>query len=261
MRSAKLSTVLIVLVLFTGMALIGGCNGPLTDAKRQNQVQQQHISELESQLSAAQAQLDQCKRKLASAEQTGGVEVDALRQKIAALEGDLAKKEELIKSMQAKLMGLTPLPVELNTALEDLAKQHSDMIEFDPNHGLVKFKSDLLFEKGSDQVTSAADGAIKALCGILNSDTAKEFYIIVAGHTDDIPIKRAQTQMQHPSNWYLSSHRAISVLNSLQTCGVAPERLSTRGFGEYRPIAPNAPNKGGNPKNRRVEIYIVPKGT
>jgi chemotaxis protein MotB len=59
----------------------------------------------------------------------------------------------------------------------------------------------------------------------------------------------------------LSSHRAISVLNSLQNCGVVPERLSTRGFGEYRPIAQNAPNKGGNPKNRRVEIYIVPAGT
>jgi chemotaxis protein MotB len=261
MRSVKLSTVLIVLALFSGTAFIGGCNGQMTDVKRQNQVQQQRIAELESQLSAAQMQLDQLKRKLESCEKTGGVEVDALRQKIAALEEDMTKKEELIKSMQAKLMGLTPLPVELNTALEDLAKQHSDMIEFDPNHGLVKFKSDLLFEKGSDQVTTSATEAIKALCGILNNDQAKTFHIIVAGHTDDIPIKKAQTLMQHPSNWYLSSHRAISILNSLQTCGIAPERLSTRGFGEYRPIAPNAPNKGGNPKNRRVEIYIVPAGT
>ena len=72
------------------------------------------------------------------------------------------------------------------------------MIEFDPNHGLVKFKSDLLFEKGSDQVTTAADDAIKALCGILNSEQAKEFHIIVAGHTDDIPIKKAQTRDAAP---------------------------------------------------------------
>jgi chemotaxis protein MotB len=259
MRSVKLSTVLIVLVLSIGMALIGGCN--TGDLQLRNRTQQQRISELESQLASAQLQLDQLKRKLSSSEQGTGVEVDALRQKIAALEGDLTKKEDLIKAMQAKLMGLTPLPAELNTALEDLAKQHSDMIEFDPNHGLVKFKSDLLFEKGSDQLATAAAEAIKALCGILNTEQAKEFHIIVAGHTDDIPIRKAQTQMQHPSNWYLSSHRAISVLNSLQTCGVAPERLSTRGFGEYRPIAPNAPNKGGNAKNRRVEIYIVPAGT
>jgi len=261
MRSVKLSTVLIVLVLSGGLAFVGGCNSQMTDLQRRNQVQQEEISRLQSQLQAAQMQLDQLKRKLEAADQTGGVEVDALRQRIAALEEDLTKKEELIKSMQARLMGMTPLPVELNTALEDLARQHSDMIEFDPNHGLVKFKSDLLFEKGSDQVTTSAAGAIKALCGILNSDQAKEFHIIVAGHTDDIPIRRAQTQVQHPTNWHLSSHRAISVLSSLQTCGITPERLSTRGFGEYRPIAPNAPNKGGNPKNRRVEVYIVPAGT
>lgn len=259
MRSVKLSTVLTVLVLSGGIAFLSGCNE--SDVVRRNQIQQGEISKLQSELAAAQMQLDQCKRKLEAMEQTGGVEVDALRQKITALEGDLAKKEELIKSMQAKLMGLAPLPAELNTALEDLAKQHSDLIEFDPNRGLVKFKSDLLFEKGSDKVTTAAEGAIKALCGILNSDQAKEFHIIVAGHTDDIPIRRAETLMQHPSNWYLSSHRAISVLNSLQDCGIAPVRLSTRGFGEYRPIGPNAPNKGGNPKNRRVEVYIVPAGT
>jgi chemotaxis protein MotB len=259
MRSAKLSTVLIVLVLAGGIAFLSGCTDQ--DLVRRNQIQQDEISRLQSELQTAQMQLDQLKRKLESCEKTQGVEVDVLRQKMAALEDELAKKEELMKAMQARLMGLAPLPVELNTALEDLAKQHGDLIEFDPNRGLVKFKSDLVFEKGSDKVTTAAEEAIKALCGILNSDQAKDFHIIVAGHTDDIPIRRAETLMQHPTNWYLSVHRAVSVLNSLQTCGVAPERLSARGFGEYRPIAPNAPNKGGNPKNRRVEIYIVPAGT
>jgi len=261
MRSVKLSTVLIVFVLSGGMTFIGGCNSQMKDLELRNRTQQEEISKLQSQLAAAQMQLDQLKRKLQAADQTGGIEVDALRQKVAALEEDLAKKEELIKSMQSRLMGLTPLPAELNTALEDLAKQHSDLIEFDPNHGLVKFKSDLLFEKGSDKVTTAAEGALKALCGILNSEQAKVFHIIVAGHTDDIPIRRAETQVAHPTNWHLSSHRAISVLSSLQSCGIAPERMSTRGFGEYRPIAPNATNKGGNPKNRRVEVYIVPAGT
>jgi len=261
MRSVKLSIILTVLVLFLGMTLIGGCSGQLTDQQRRNQIQQQRIAELESQLQAAQLQLDQLKRQLSSSTQTEGVEVDALRQKIAALEADVAKKEEMIKAMQGRLMGLAPLPAELNNALEDLARQHGNMIEYDPNHGLVKFKSDLLFEKGSDKVMAGAGEAIQALCGILNTDAAKDFHIVVAGHTDDIPIRRADTLMQHPTNWYLSSHRAISVLNSLQSCGVAGERMSTRGFGEYRPVAANAANKGGNPKNRRVEIYIVPAGT
>jgi len=260
MRSVKRSTVVIMLVLSVGMALLGGCQTQqMKDLELRNRTQQERIAELESQLQTTQLQLDQLKRRLSDCEKAGGVEVDALRQKVAALEEDLTKKEELIKSMQERLLGVAPLPVELNTALEDLANKY-EMVEFDPNRGIVRFTSDLLFDKGSDDVSAAAAEAIKTLCGILNSEQAKEFHIIVAGHTDDIPIRRPQTQAAHPTNRHLSSHRAISVVASLESCGVAAERMSTRGFGEYRPVAPNSPNKGGNPKNRRVEIYIVPAG-
>jgi chemotaxis protein MotB len=258
MRSVKLSTVLIVLGLGAGMALIGGCAEG--DLKIQNQKQQARIGDLESQLQAAQLQLDQLKRKLEAIEATGGVEVDALRQKVAALEEDVAKKEALIKSMRDQLMGGSPLPVELSTALEDFAKAKPDLVEYDSARGMVKFKSDLLFDKGSDVVTSQAAEALRTLSGILNGEQARKFDIIVAGHTDDIPIERPQTRIAHPTNRALSSHRAISVVNLMEKDGIEAKRLSTRGFGEYRPLEPNAPNKKGNPKNRRVEIYIIAQG-
>lgn len=130
------------------------------------------------------------------------------------------------------------------------------MVEYDASRGLVKFKSDLLFEKGSDAVTNQAAGAVKTLCGILNTEAAKEFHIIVAGHTDDIPILRPQTKVDHPTNWHLSVHRAISVEQLMEQNGTPPTRLSVRGFGEYRPLEPNAAGKKGNPKNRRVrDLY------
>ena len=258
MRSVKFSTVFIVLALSLTLALVNGCSSELQDLKLQNRTQQGRITELESQLQAAQLQLDQLKRRLAAAEETGDVTVDSLRQKIAALEEDIARKAELIKSMQERLLGVSPLPVELNTALEEFAQQH-EMVEYDSSRGLVKFKSDLL-EKGSDAVTSSASEAVRTLCGILNSEGAKEFDIIVAGHTDDIRIARPQTRAAHPTNRHLSSHRAISVVALMESSGVESKRLSTRGFGEYRPVAPNAPGKKGNPKNRRVDIFIVPQG-
>jgi len=260
MRSVKFSTLLIALVVCLGMAFVTGCSSELQDLKLQNRTQQERIDQLESELQTARLQLDQLKRRLAAAEQTGDVEVDTLRQKVAALEEDLARKEELIKSMQERLRDVTPLPVELTTALEDFANQN-DMVEFDSSRGLVKFKSDLLFEKGSDAVTTTAAEAVRTLCGILNSVEAKEFDIIVAGHTDDMRIARPATRAAHPTNRHLSSHRAISVVELMEKSGVEAKRLSTRGFGEYRPVAPNAPNKKGNPANRRVEIYIVPQGT
>jgi len=259
MRSLKLSTVFVVFVLSMGLAMVSGCGTELADLRLQNDTQAKRIDQLTSELEAARLQLEQLKRRLAAAEQSGGVEVDSLRQRIAALEEDLAKKEALIKSMQEQLMGVSALPVELSTALEDFAAGN-DMVEYDSERGLVKFKSDLLFERGSDTVTTTAAEAVRTLCGILNTDAAKEFDIIVAGHTDDMRIARPATRAAHPTNRHLSSHRAIAVVRILDDCGLEGKRMSTRGFGEFRPVAPNAPGNKGNAKNRRVEIYIVPSG-
>jgi chemotaxis protein MotB len=46
----------------------------------------------------------------------------------------------------------------------------------------------------------------------------------------------------------------------METSGVNPKRISVRGFGEFRPIEANEANKKGNPKNRRVELYLIPAG-
>jgi len=258
MRTARL---LGISLACTFIVLASGCNGEMKDLRIQNDRQQKRIAQLESELKTAELQLDQLKRQLATAEATGGIDAQALREKIAALEADLAKKKELIASMQERLLGVTPLPIELSTKLEDFAKQHSDMVTYDASRGLVKFKSDLLFELGSDQVAASAAGAIRSLCEILNSEEAKKFDVVVAGHTDDIPIEKAETRVRHPTNWHLSAHRAISVLQIMASSNVNADRLSVRGFGEYRPVVPNMPNKKGNAQNRRVEIYIVPSAT
>jgi chemotaxis protein MotB len=158
--------------------------------------------------------------------------------------------------MQQRLLaGGAALPVELSTMLEDFAKD-KDIVSYDSAKGVVKFKSDLTFESGSDKVSPAAAEALKSLSTILNTDAARDFDVIVAGHTDDVRIARSATREKHPTNWHLSAHRAISVLDIMTKDGIAPERLSVRGFGEYRPLEANKPNS----QNRRVEIYIVPKG-
>jgi chemotaxis protein MotB len=133
-------------------------------------------------------------------------------------------------------------------------------VEYDSARGIVKLKSDLLFEIGSDTVKADAKQALASLSGILNTERGKEFDVIVAGHTDDIRIGKPETRAKHPTNWHLSAHRAISVLTLMSQSNIAPTRLSARGFGEYRPVVPNRPGKKGHPQNRRVEIYIVSRG-
>jgi len=257
MRTVKLSA--IFLVCACGL-LTNGCQSELQDLRIQNDTQRERIAELESELQVSTLQLEQFKRQLADAQKKSGIEVETLQQTIAALEEDIAKKKDLIASMQQRLLyGGAALPVELGTMLEDFAKEH-DMVTYDSSRGIVKFKSDLLFEKGSDKVASTAVEAVKLLCEILNSEEAKKFDVIIAGHTDDIPIQRPATREKHPTNWHLSAHRAISVLNVMAGNNIEAKRMSVRGFGEYRPIAENKPDKKGNPQNRRVEIYIVAKG-
>ena len=258
MRTVKLSA---ILSLFVFALLLSGCNSEMQDLRIQNNTQQKLIDQLQAELAANTLQLEQMKKQLAAAQQTDSIEVEALQQQIAALEEDLAKKKELIASMQQRLLlGGAALPVELSTLLEDFAKQQPDMVTYDASRGIVKFKSDLLFEKGSDTVAASAIEAVKSLSGILNSQEGKKFDVIIAGHTDDIPILKPETRAKHPTNWHLSSHRAISVLNVMESNNIEPKRMSARGFGEYRPIAENKPNKAGNPQNRRVEIYIVAQG-
>jgi len=257
MQTARLSAILVVCacaLLFTG------CDSQLQDLRIQNATQQKLIDQLQSELAADNLKIDQLQRQLAEAQQKGGIENETLLQRIAALEEDIAKKKELIASLQQKvLFGGAALPVELSTMLEDFAKG-SDMISYDAGRGVVRFKSDLLFEKGSDTVDASAAEKVKALCTIMNSEQGKQFDIIIAGHTDDIPIKRPETRAKHPTNWHLSVHRAIAVLNVMESSSIDPKRLSARGFGEYRPIAENLAGNKGNPANRRVEIYIVAKG-
>ncbi|MCX5635235.1 MAG: OmpA family protein [Planctomycetota bacterium] len=259
MRSLRFLGML--LVVCASVAMISGCDEELKNCKLQTEQQTKQIAQLETEAQTTRLELDQLKRKLATAEGMGGADAEAMKQKIAALEEDLAKKKALIASMQQQLLsGGIQLPAELNTLLEDFAKKSPDMVTYDPARGIVKFKSDLLFEKGSDKVAADAVDAVKSLCGIMNSEKGKDFDIVIAGHTDDLKIAKPETREVHPTNWHLSAHRGISVLNVMAENGIASERMSVRGFGEFRPIAPNEPNKKGNSQNRRVEIYIVPRG-
>ena len=256
MRTVKLSA---IFLLFGCVALINGCTSELEDLRVQNNTQRARIADLESNLQVTTLQLEKLKRQLSAAQEKGGIEVETLQQKIIALEEDIAKKKDLIASMQGRLLYGGALPVEVSTKLEDFAKQH-DMVTYDASRGIIKFRSDFLFEKGSDTVAATAVAAVKSLCGILNSEEATQFDVIIAGHTDDIPIAKPATRAKHPTNWHLSAHRAISVLNVMASNNIVAKRMSVRGFGEYRPVAPNEPSRRGNPQNRRVEIYIVPEG-
>jgi chemotaxis protein MotB len=241
--------------------LLVGCecqSNQLKDLKAQNRIQQDRIADLESQLSLCQTDLQQKQSQLKGLTSESGANAESKDAMIAALEADIAKKKALIAQMQAQLLQSgTVLPPEMNMLLQEFAKS-SDMIDFDADTGSLKFKNDLMFAPGSDQVKGDAAASLKALADIMNSAEGKQFDIVIVGHTDDVPIKRPATKAKHPTNWHLSVHRAIGVESSLSASGIAEERMAVKGYSEFRPLEPNKPNKKGNSVNRRVEIFIVP---
>jgi chemotaxis protein MotB len=79
--------------------------------------------------------------------------------------------------------------------------------------------------------------------------------IRIEGHTDSIPVRNDQ----FPSNWELSTQRAVNVVKFLiSECGIDPRRLSAAGYGDSRPLASNDTPEG-RAVNRRVNINISNK--
>jgi chemotaxis protein MotB len=77
--------------------------------------------------------------------------------------------------------------------------------------------------------------------------------IRIEGHTDNVPIHNER----FPSNWELSAARAINVAKYLiNNHNIQPDRISTVGYSEYRPVASNDTPEG-RAKNRRVDIVIL----
>jgi chemotaxis protein MotB len=150
------------------------------------------------------------------------------------------------------------LPAEQSNALAEFARQFPDLLEYDASRGVVKFKSDVTFAVGSDQLNPRAQDAISKFGHLLNSNTFRNYDFFVAGHTDNQPVRHQATiAAGHKDNWYLSAHRAISVAHALFSQGIGQNRLGVQGFAEQRPIASNA-TADGQAKNRRVEVVILP---
>jgi chemotaxis protein MotB len=71
-------------------------------------------------------------------------------------------------------------------------------------------------------------------------------------HTDIHPISTPE----FPSNWELSSARAISVVRYLMQDGIAPEHLVAAGFGEFQPIDTGTSDEA-LARNRRIELKLT----
>ncbi|HMN41297.1 MAG TPA: OmpA family protein [Phycisphaerales bacterium] len=232
---------------------LGGCAGSNNALLMANRSLQEQNTKLVQDLNSLHTLNQQLQDGL-SARERAMAELQALVNDLRAGRGDMeAKMREWETKMASLQFGNIALDSDTDRALAALASQHPDLLEYDAARGMIRFKSDVTFDSGKDTLSSSAKSTIAQFAQILNS-TAQIYDVKIVGHTDSQPIRNAIRE--HPTNWHLSCHRAISVLRELVNNSFAAERGEAAGRGEFDPLVPNTA-RGNTPQNRRVEIFLT----
>jgi chemotaxis protein MotB len=202
--------------------------------------------------------------------------VNSLREKIRSDEGSLTVKEGELRASRDRLLELQALVDELSKSKRKLEAAKAELekksgeyeqlasslrgeidagrIELMELRGrtTVKLKDKILFASGSATIGAEGKEALRKVADALRGMQGK--LVRVEGHTDNVPTVATGP---FPTNWELSTARALAVVHFLQDGGVDPTRMSGAGFSEYQPIAPND-TPDGRSQNRRIEIVLVP---
>ena len=168
-----------------------------------------------------------------------------------AVAGDrLQKHDTEMAATQARIERQRAEIARNRQLLDELKQRNLEARETE--RGVVVNLPDVLFEFGQSILTDGASGRVQDMADVLNTQAAGR-RVSVEGHTDAIGSEDA--------NQRLSEARARSVADALSGSGVEESRLSTTGYGEHYPVAPNtnpdgSDNAAGRTQNRRVEVVI-----
>jgi len=196
-------------------------------------------------------------------------QIDALRRQLTALQQALDVSEKKDQAAQEKLADLGQrLNVALAQRVQELSRYRSDffgrlrtILGDRPDIRIVGdrfvFQSEGFFDAGQAVLKPEGRAEIDKLAGLL-ADLERQiptdiaWVLRVDGHTDVRPIASAQ----FPSNWALSSARAISVVQYLIQKGISPQHLVAAGFGEFQPLDTDK-TEDAYRKNRRIELKLT----
>ena len=241
---------------------------------------------LESRLATAAASLDssnQERETLRSSLNEQVSRVNAMTAEIQAMDSmklqqqsqvvDLTKRLDQaaldLQTRDAKLLDLDKqLKVVLASQLSELEKYRSEFFgklkESLGQREDIKIvgdrfvlPSDVLFTSGSADLGTDAQDRLKKLVATVRDVSQKipekiHWVLRVDGHTDRVPI----VTDRFPSNWELSTARAVSIVKYMITQGIPADHLSANGFGQYQPVdAKDSPEAYA--KNRRIEFQLT----
>jgi chemotaxis protein MotB len=241
------------------------------DANTKLKAAQEQIASLQTDISARDAKLNELTASDADLQR----KFEELNVMNVALTERLQKAGQSVETLSSEKGSLAQTLAETRKQLEELKKQQSAAearaadfqaliakfqkladagklkVALRDGRMIIELPNDVLFDSGKDDLKPEGKATISEVAKILKTVTGRKFQ--VAGHTDNVKIQTSK----FPSNWELSTARAVTVTRLLQDGGVPPESLSAAGYGEFDPAAPNDTPESRS-KNRRIEITLVP---
>jgi chemotaxis protein MotB len=198
----------------------------------------QQYTRLDKELADAHKARDAAKQLAADAEAATGKlreQLKAVEQKVAELGTEVEKKSTDGESNE-----------KLITELRGKLDSKDGEVAADANRVTVNLVDQILFKSGEADLSPRGKEVLTKVAGVLKGLSDKE--IVIGGHTDSTPIHTER----FPSNWELSSTRAVNVVHYLIDAGVEPRHIAAAAYSEFHP-------KGRHKsKNRRIEILLTP---
>nr|MBS0020716.1 peptidoglycan -binding protein [Gammaproteobacteria bacterium] len=244
----------------------------LSAAKQQSQSVNERLAEARESTHSVQAALTEQQGLTSKAEAKITLlnsQIVALRKQLSELSSVLALSKATVADQKVEIAELGQrLNIALSNKVQELSRYRSEFFgrlrevlgqrsDIQIVGDRFVLQSELLFTSGAaelgpagkEQLSELAD-TLKEIAEDIPADIA--WILSVAGHTDRRPIRTAQ----FPSNWELSTARALSIVNYLIGQGIAPDRLSAAGFGEFHPVDPGN-TADAYRRNRRIEIKLT----
>jgi chemotaxis protein MotB len=206
----------------------------------------------------AQAEITLLGRKLKDLQDQLG----EIAQALATAEADNARKTAEIRDLGERLnVALARQVNRLEQYRSDFFGRLREALGDNPAVRIVGdrfvLQSELLFASGSAELEAPGRRELTKLASTLRELAGRipadiDWILRVDGHTDRVPINTPR----YPSNWELSTARAVAVVRFLAAQGIAPRRLSASGFGEFHPLD-SADTPEALARNRRIEFKLT----
>ena len=246
-RRSNVGLYVLAMLLSGAAAGLGIYAWQLVNEKEQLKSDVAKLEQVRDETQARVAQLVQQNDENQARSAQSDAEREQLRTALATANTQLEQLQAVSEATQEQLAEFQALRTKFQRMIDSGALD----ITFRRGRMIVEMPAAVLFDSGSDELSSAGRETVSTVAKILRSVPKHRF--LVGGHTDNVPVVK-----QYSSNWELSAARAVRVTEILTKHGVSPQRVAAAGYSEFDPIATNA-SDAGRQKNRRIEIILEPQ--